>query len=277
MTGFRPELERKPAVAGRFYPGTEEGLAREVETHLRAAIAPQPALAMIGPHAGFTYSGSILGETYARVEVPDRVIIMCPNHTGMGVRRSLWAGGAWRLPGGDLSIDEQLARRVAVHAGLQPDLDAHVAEHAIEVHLPFLRAQNPGARIVPIVLAGLRLDDCREVGRGLAAAIRETREAGGGEVLIVASTDMSHYVSAQTAAHLDGMALERVQALDPAGLYETVREQEISMCGFIPTTCALVAALELGATQAELVRYGHSGETSGDHDRVVGYAGLLVT
>lgn len=237
---------------------------------------PEPAIAMMGPHAGYVYSGAILGETYARVKVPGRVIVMCPNHTGLGVRRSLWAGGAWQLPGAEIEIDVALAERVRVAARLEPDLDAHLREHAIEVHLPFLHHQNPDARIVPIVLAGLRLEDCREVGQGLARAIRDTKAADGDDVLIVASTDMSHYVSADAARRLDSMALERVEALDPEGLYETVRAHDISMCGFIPTTCALFAALELGATTAELVRYGNSGEASGDFSRVVGYAGVVV-
>jgi AmmeMemoRadiSam system protein B len=210
------------------------------------------------------------------VVVPERVIVLCPNHTGMGVRRSLWAGGAWRLPGGAIEVDGELAARVRRRARLEPDLDAHVAEHAIEVHLPFLRHRNASARIVPIVLAGLSLAECREVGEGLARAIAETRAQHGGDVLLVASTDMSHYVPADEARALDGLALARVEALDPGGLYEVVRARDISMCGFIPTTCALFAARALGATRAELVRYGNSGDVSGDHERVVGYAGVVV-
>jgi AmmeMemoRadiSam system protein B len=191
------------------------------------------------------------------------------------VRRSLWAGGAWALPGDEVPIDTGLADRVAERAGLERDREAHLHEHAIEVHLPFVRRCNPDARVVPIVLAGLNVDECRELGLGLAAAVRESR-ARGEAVLLVASTDMSHYVTAETARRLDTLALERVLALDPAGLHATVRRHQISMCGFVPTTCVLFAALELGATRAELVRYGHSGETSGDLQRVVGYAGLVL-
>ena len=130
----------------------------------------------------------------------------------------------------------------------------------------------PAVPSLSVTLAGLSLAECREVGEGLAEVVRASEEP----VLLVASTDMSHYISADEAATLDGMALARVQALDPEGLYRTVRSHQISMCGVLPTTAALFAARALGASQAELVRYGNSGEQSGDHDRVVGYAGVLV-
>lgn len=259
-------------MAGRFYPADPGRLSEAVEHLMVGEAVPQRAVVAIGPHAGYVYSGSILGQTYARVEVPERVIVMCPNHTGLGVRRSLWSGGAWRLPTGEIRIDETLARLCLTHAHLQPDRQAHRHEHAIEVHLPFLLARNPGVRIVPVVLADLDVDACREVGEGLARAVRQ----GGGDVLIAASTDMSHYLSAEAARAKDQLALERIQAMDPEGLHRTVREHDISMCGYVPTTCALFAARSLGASSATLVRYGTSGDASGDFDRVVGYAGLTV-
>lgn len=264
--------EREPAVAGRFYPGEASRLRQEVEALLGPAVEPRPALALVGPHAGYVYSGSILGQTYARVVVPRRVVLMCPNHTGLGVPRSLWSGGGWRLPVGTVPVDEALGRALRQHCGAEPDRAAHLREHALEVHLPFALARQPALRIAALCLAGLALEECREIGEGLARVVRESDEP----VLLVASTDMSHYVSADQAARLDGMALARVEALDPEGLYRTVRSHRISMCGVLPTTVALFAARELGATEAERVRYGHSGERSGDHERVVGYAGVLV-
>jgi AmmeMemoRadiSam system protein B len=219
------------------------------------------------------FSGAILGETYAPVEIPGRVLIMCPNHTGRGVRRSLWSGGAWQLPGGDVEIDEELTERLAQDGKLTLDLMAHLYEHSIEVHLPFLRARRPDVRIAPVCLGTLSVEDCRELGESIAATIKGLGE----DVLVAASTDMSHYISAERAHELDTLALERAQALDPAGLHAVVREKNISMCGYIPTTVALFAALALDAKNVELVRYGSSGEASGDYDRVVGYAGLIVT
>jgi hypothetical protein len=209
-----------------------------VGQYLRDDAPPAPATVLIGPHAGYVYSGAILGRTYARVRVPEHVIIMCPNHTGIGARRSLWSGGPWTTPAGEVPIDEALAQRCCDEAGLEPDLAAHRSEHAIEVHLPFIRASNPDARIVPIVLAGLDVAACRAVGEGLARAVRQTE----GDVLIVASTDMSHYLPANEAEARDRLALARIEAMDPEGLHATVREHDISMCGYIPTTCALFAA-----------------------------------
>ena len=263
-------MDRGSAVAGRFYPGDPARLEEEVRGYLGPPRA-QAALAVIGPHAGYVYSGAILGETYAEVAVPDTVVIMCPNHTGMGVRRSCWHRGRWLLPGGPIDIDEALADALIEHAGLQPDVDAHLREHAIEVHLPFVRALHPGVRIVPIVLGRLRAEDCVELGERIAETI-----AGRDDVLVAASTDMSHYLSATRAERLDAMAIERVLALDPMGLHNTVETHAISMCGYVPTTVALAAALSRGASAARLVRYGNSGERSGDFERVVGYAGFVI-
>jgi AmmeMemoRadiSam system protein B len=263
---------REPAVAGRFYPGDADGLRREVARLLGPAVVARPALALVGPHAGYVYSGAILGQTWARVAVPPRVVLMCPNHTGRGVPRSLWPGGGWRLPTGVVPVDEALGEALVQRCGARLDRAAHLHEHALEVHLPFALARQPDLRIAALCLAGLELEECREVGEGLAEVVRGSDEP----VLLVASTDMSHYIPAAEAAVLDGMALACMQALDPEGLYRTVRGHRISMCGVLPTTVALFAARALGASEAELVRYGHSGERSGDHAKVVGYAGMLV-
>jgi AmmeMemoRadiSam system protein B len=263
--------ERVPVVAGRFYPGDAEELADDVAKRMGTCTA-RPAIAIVGPHAGYVYSGSIAAETWARVDVPQRVILLCPNHTGLGVRCSMWSGGAWRIPGTRLAIDVELRDALAVHTELELDAAAHLREHAIEVHLPMLAARRPDARIVPICLGRLDAARCRTLGEGLARAIASVDEP----VLVVASTDMSHYIPADVAAELDGHALARLLALDPDGLHRVVERERISMCGYVPTTVALSCALARGATSATLVRYGHSGEASGDHERVVGYAGAIV-
>lgn len=262
---------RMPAVAGRFYPGDAARVAAEIDERM-GTPQPAPALVLVGPHAGWMYSGSIAGETWAKVDVPARVILLCPNHTGMGVLASMWAGGAWAIPGGRLEIDVELRDALLAETALELDDDAHLREHAIEVHLPFLAARRADARIVPICLARLSVPECRALGDGIARAIA----AVGGDVLVVASTDMSHYVSAAVAAERDELALARVLALDPAGLHAVVERERISMCGYVPTTVALFTAQARGSSTASLVRYGHSGEASGDFERVVGYAGVIV-
>jgi AmmeMemoRadiSam system protein B len=280
LLGYSALVEpvREPAVAARFYPSEPERLRSSVGVYLgNPGPNPVEARAVVAPHAGYVYSGKIAGETYAKVSVPRVVFVLCPNHTGFGVKRSLWPKGHWRLPGFDVPVDEELAASALEHAKLTEDHLAHVREHAIEVHLPFLYALRSDVRIVPLCLAGLAFAECEEVGRGIARAISDFERAHAERVMIVASTDMSHYISADEARVLDRMAIDRVRQLDAEGLYTTVKREEISMCGYIPTTVALVAARELGSVRAELVRYGNSGETSGNFDEVVGYAGLYIS
>lgn len=264
---------RAPAVAGRFYPASPAQVRAQAEELLHAPVAGRRCFGALLPHAGWIYSGAIAGATLAQVAVPKSVVVLCPNHTGRGVRRSVWASGAWRIPGATVPIDEELARRIARHAHLVDDHDAHLQEHAIEVQLPLLHALRPDVAIVPICLGRLAIDECRDLGEGLSRAVREHGEQ---DVMVIASSDMSHYVPADFARKQDELALERVLAMDPEGLHRTVEENEISMCGYVPTTVALCAGVALGARRAELVRYGNSGERSGDFDQVVGYAGALL-
>lgn len=278
-----PELRRAPAVAGRFYPGEARALRRELDRCLTPAAEPVRARMLLAPHAGWLYSGELAGKTWSHVHVEERVLLLCPNHTGRGARRSLWPGGAWDTPEGPVAVAADLTAALLRHAGeargrpgLQADTAAHLHEHAIEVHLPLLRARNPAAEIAAVCLGGLDLDGCRALGEGVAAAIRELEAGAPIRVLLAASSDMSHYISADQAAARDRLALARVLALDPAGLYDTVARHDISMCGVLPTTVALFAALALGATRAELVGYTHSGRVTGDLGRVVGYAGAIV-
>jgi AmmeMemoRadiSam system protein B len=182
--------------------------------------------------------------------------------------------GTWLMPGGPVDIDTALACAICRGNDLvEDDPLAHRHEHSLEVQIPFLRARNPRLRIVPITLSRLSLNECLELGGIVARAVK----GHGGPVLIVASSDMSHYEPREQAAAKDQLAIDRILALDPRGLLTTVVENRITMCGVIPVTAAMAAALELGAEKAELVRYTDSGETSGDTERVVGYAGVVIS
>ena len=264
---------RPAAVAGRFYPGDEARIDAALREMVPLCESPVAASAVLAPHAGWVYSGAIAAETYARVLVPRCVVILCPNHTGLGAARALYERGGFALPGGSVPIHESAAQALQQHCALTPDTRAHAREHAIEVQLPILRHRQPDLQIVPIVLGRLSLEDCLEFGKGLARALEGLDEPA----LVVASTDMSHYLPAERARTLDQCALDRVLALDPEGLYRVVIEKEISMCGFIPSTVALSAALARGAKRASLVRYANSGDVSGDYEAVVGYAGVVVS
>jgi len=266
---------RAPAVADRFYPGNPEHLQSTLDS-LVPVVAEQDkkkALAVIMPHAGYLYSGATAGATISRVQTPETVLIMGPNHHGTGAALAL-STEDWRMPLGAAPIDRPLATALLEHSSvIVADHEAHLFEHSIEVQIPFLQQVQKRLKIVPLVLSHIAYDLCRTAARELAAAIGKHPQP----VLMVASSDMSHYESRQQASRKDQMAIDRILALDPQGLYDTVHGKRISMCGVVPAVIALLAALELGATQAELVRYTDSGEASGDTSQVVGYAGLVIS
>jgi len=266
---------RSPAVAGQFYPGSEASLVQTLK-NLVPGIQPEErkqALAVVSPHAGYIYSGGVAGETFGQVQVPENVIILGPNHTGQGAPVALMDQGAWDMPMGQVPVNKELAVQIAKKSPLvEIDDVAHRFEHSLEVQVPFLQYMQKDLTIAPIVVSHVSYETCAAVGHGLAAAIKDF----GKPVLIVASTDMTHYESRQSASAKDGLALDRIRALDPEGLYNTVVGKRISMCGIMPTAVTLIAALALGAKKAELIRYTDSGETSGDTAHVVGYAGFVI-
>lgn len=266
---------RSAVVADRFYPGNPTALSG----FLRQAVPAIPlaekreAIAVISPHAGYVYSGGVAGETIARVQIPGTVVILGPNHHGRGAPLAVGTED-WRMPLGEVAIDLDLARRILDGSKVfRQDETAHDYEHSLEVQVPFLQYCNSAVRIVPVVVSHVPYQVCEEAAGELARAIREF----GRPVLLVASTDMTHYESRQEAARKDRLALDRIIALDPGGLYDTVIGKRISMCGIMPTTIVLLAAMKLGAREARLVRYTDSGEASGDTSQVVGYAGLIIS
>ncbi|RUM90289.1 MAG: AmmeMemoRadiSam system protein B [Thermodesulfatator sp.] len=264
---------RRPAVANQFYDGDPVRLRAELSRLIPTTAHAKPALAAVSPHAGYIYSGHVAGAVFSRVTVPEYVIVMGPNHTGYGSYAEIMTEGVWQMPLGDVPIASDLADLILSRSNiLQEGYQSHLYEHSLEVQIPFLQYLQPDLHIVPICLGPLDLESCLEIGRAVAAAIK----AFSMPVLIVASTDMSHYVTADTAKEMDTLAIKRILALDPQGLYTTVKENGISMCGYIPTTIALEASNLLGAKQAELIKYANSGEINGDYNRVVGYAGLAI-
>jgi len=264
-------MNRMPAVAGQFYPGTASGLSRALLALTREVKGRSPAIAVVVPHAGYVYSGAVAGEVFSSVLVPKRAVLFCPNHTGIGEDAAVMSHGGWRMPWGDVPIDEELAARLkSASPLLHEDASAHAGEHSLEVQLPFLHRFRPDVRIVPVALGRLSLEECRDLGENVADAIALDPE----RPLLVASSDMSHYVPDAVARKKDQLAIDRMLALDPEGLYRTVRTERISMCGVLPATVVLFAARRLGATSARLIRYATSGDVSRDFDQVVGYAGL---
>jgi MEMO1 family protein len=266
---------RSPAVAGRFYPSDPKELARQI-----AAFAPPAASAgkivaraCVVPHAGYIYSGHVAGAVYFSLEIPARCILLGPRHYPRGEAMAILSLGSWRTPLGDAAIDAGLAAELMQACSrLREDAVAHEREHSLEVQVPFLQRLAPEFRFVPVVLGADRYPLLEELGHAVAKVVAAQKE----RVLVIASTDMNHYESDALTRVKDGRAIERIVALDPRGLYDTVRGEGITMCGYAATTVMLVAMRDLGAEKAELVRYATSGDITGEREEVVGYAGLIV-
>jgi MEMO1 family protein len=264
---------RHPAVAGRFYSRDPDTLMADVQSYISPRQETVPVLGCVVPHAGYIYSGHVAGAVYARLYVPHRCILLCPNHTGMGRPLSIVSDGAWETPLGSVPIDSALAGKLKQRFSLlSEDTAAHRTEHAAEVQLPFLQACRPDLMFVPIALGTGQF----EILETLGAAMAEVVGAQDERVLIIASSDMNHYENDQVTRIKDHKAIERILTLDPRGLFDVVMNENISMCGFGPTIAMLTAAKRLGATSAELIKYATSGDVSGDREMVVGYAGVAV-
>jgi len=273
---------RPPAVSGRFYPSDPAELRATVATLLadaRSAVRPsdRPAVGVIAPHAGYIYSGRTAAAVFAQVTIPGLVIILAPNHTGLSDAEggvSLWEAGAFRTPLGDVPIEAELAQALLeISRGVvSVDHEAHRAEHAVEVELPFLQMLRSDVRIVPLVLAWDSWEPARQLGDILARLVRAAAEP----VLLLASSDLNHYEPAAVSEAKDARALEAVTALDGEELLARCKRERISMCGRAPAAAVIAAARALGATRADVVDYRHSGWVSGDNVRVVGYAGVVI-
>jgi AmmeMemoRadiSam system protein B len=263
---------RKAIYAGTWYPDTKA----EILKFLNPKTKPARALGCLCPHAGWIYSGKVAGLVYSLIQPAELYILIGPNHTGAGAAVSVFPEGEWETPLGNLEVDEKVAASITkAFPKAVLDTEAHLNEHSIEVQLPFIKLLNAKAKIVPICLGDYSTETCKR----LASAIFKTIEADklSAKTLLVASSDMSHYVSADEAKTKDNMAIKNILDLDAAGLLETVRKNDISMCGSGPASVVISATNELGAKKAALVSYTNSGYVSGDFGQVVAYAGIIIT
>jgi AmmeMemoRadiSam system protein B len=267
-------LKRNPAVAGYFYPQQRESLKSVLDRMIDPSREKRKAISVIAPHAGFEYSGPVAGAVFSSVQLPKVFVILGPNHRNVKSRFAIMKEGTWQTPFGEVPINFGLASAIATRFDqVSDDSDAHEHEHSLEVQLPFIQYIRENFSIVPISIAyQASYEELEELGHAIAEAIQSQKE----DVLIVASTDMSHYVSQEEAETKDTMAIEKIKRLDPKGLYDVVSRENISMCGYQPTTATIVASLDLGATQAELIKYQTSGEVTKNFQEVVGYAGIRI-
>ncbi len=266
---------RRPYVSGYFYPNKPDRLKKTLLGFIDKKSEKKKAKCLVSPHAGFEYSGSVAGAVYSSAKIPDKIVLLGPSHRGIQAHFGIMGDGFWETPLGKTPVDTDLTSRILETCSfVSEDEQGHAFEHSLEVQLPFLQIFNESVSIVPICISYLAsFDSLESLGKAVAAAIRDLSD----EVLIVASTDMSHQVSQETAKKKDFLAIEKVLNLDAAGLYEVVQKQRISMCGFQATTASLIAACDLGAKKAELIKYRTSGDVTGDYQNVVGYAGIRIS
>jgi AmmeMemoRadiSam system protein B len=266
--------QREPIVAGQFYPADPGDLRKLIVSYAAEPENVLEAKAVVVPHAGYVYSGTVAGKVFSSVRLPGRVILLGPNHTGRGAALALAPGGSWRTPLGAVSIDAEINRDLLAECpGLQEDPSAHLGEHSLEVQIPFLQVLQPDFRFSAICVRTADFAALETLGRAMARVIKASKES----VLLVASSDMTHYEPAEEAARQDRFAIDRMLKVDPQGLYRVVIERDISMCGFAPTVAVLAACRDLGASSGQLIRYTNSGEAGGDYRSVVAYAGIAIT
>lgn len=270
---------RHPAVAGQFYPAENEALSQELARYFAPAPTPgetefTDAIACLAPHAGYMFSGHVAGAVYRRLPARASYIVLGPNHFGYGDPLAVMSEGSWLTPLGEVPLSRSLAALVRESCpALSEDRQAHAREHSLEVQIPFLQHGGRTFSLLPIAVGVGDYPTLERLGHAVARAV----EVSADPVLIVASSDLNHYEPDEITRVIDKKAIDRLLALDPSGLHETVMRERISMCGFGPAVAMLVAALDLGARRAELIKYATSADMGGPRERVVGYAGIVVT
>lgn len=264
---------RPAAVAGRFYPSDARSLEKQID-ELTAPAAPKiSVLGCIVPHAGYAYSGLVAGAVYNSIELPSRFLLLGPRHYPQGARFAILSEGSWETPLGAARLDSTLAAELKnAFPLLREDAIAHAPEHSLEVQLPFLLRLVGDFTFAPVLIGSDRFEALETLGHAVASVVKAQKD----RVMILGSSDMNHHESDAVTRVKDRKAIDAILALDARRLYDTVRREEISMCGYAPTVALLTAARDLGASKANLVRYATSADVTGDADDAVGYAGITV-
>lgn len=264
---------REPVVAGQFYPEDARELRESIKKMAGKAVPKTDAVGLVAPHAGYVYSGPVAAAVFSRINIPETCVIIGPNHTGNGSEFSILTEGIWKTPLGDVQIDTDLGKKIlGASKYLQEDFVAHQFEHSVEVQVPFLQYFRGDIKVVPVVLGVADTNVYEVIGKEIARAIRESNK----KVIIIASSDMTHYEPEEAARNKDNHAIESILKLNAKKLSQRVHREHISMCGLAPVAVLLAAVKALGNGGAELVKYQTSGEITGDKSSVVGYAGIVI-
>jgi len=272
---------RRPAVSGMFYAGTARELEEQIEWCYKHELGPgvipqvnneglRKIVAIVVPHAGYYYSGPVAAHAYKELAddgIFDTAVILGPNHTGYGYPVSVWMGAAWDTPLGEVEINKTLAQSL-LGGIIRADETAHIYEHSIEVQLPWLQYLYKNIKIVPITMLVQDIETARTVGKVISQA--------DSNLILIASSDFTHYEPHPVAVEKDGSVIEAIVALDEEELYKRCECLNCTMCGYGPVASVLMAAKEMKAKKARLLKYATSGDTSGDFSRVVGYASIVI-
>ena len=270
---------RKPAVAGAFYPADSTRLKAEITDYLGRVDVDRSArdiVALVAPHAGYMYSGPVAAYAYRQVQgkTYDTVVVISPSHREYFDFSSVFHGEAYETPLGRVPVVGEVVSELSEvgERSVKASGEGHLysAEHALEVHLPFLQVALGNFRLVPIVMGSQERESCQALGRALAKVL------AGRKALIVASTDLSHFHDQNSAESLDSLVIDHIGAFDPDGLLDDVERRKCEACGAGPMAAAMYAARALGAKKAENLHYATSGETSGNYVQVVGYTAGII-
>lgn len=271
---MKETIVREPKVAGQFYPATAESLHKQIEAFTDKQAKKKDVAACMLPHAGYLYSGYVATQTVSRINIKDRVILLGPNHTGTGEAFSIMSEGAWRTPLGEVGIDQELAKCILSNSDYLCDCSsAHADEHSLEVELPILQYFRKDFKIVPIAFLSDELDTLKKIGKEIATCLIENKVRD--SVLILASSDMTHYESKTQAERKDRLALDAILGMDEDKLFKTIIDHKISMCGYAPVAVMLCMLKAFGVKNGQLIKYQTSAEATHDTSSVVGYAGAV--
>lgn len=278
-------MKRKPAVAGYFYESDENLLRERIKWCYTHPVGPgriptklgdkRSIKGLISPHAGYEFSGPVAAFSYLELAedgVPETVLILCPNHTGMGSGLSTMTEGSWLTPLGEVPIDTEFAEKlVSNYPLLDDEPSAHLREHSCEVQLPFLQELGQDFKLVPICMMMQDLETSQELGRAIAATVDELDR----DMVIIASTDFTHQMPHEVAEAQDAKVLEAIETFDEEEMIKRIITNNVTMCGYGPVATTMAASKAMGARDARILKYATSGDTSGNYTSVVGYGSAL--
>lgn len=273
---------RQPAVAGSFYPGEPSRLAKMIAEMLAKTEKPSipgDIIGLIAPHAGYIYSGPVAAYAYKAIQGMEYsdVIVIAPCHVEAFAGAAVYPGDAYATPLGDVEINKELSRKITSYSKLVKlseqghQFSYRGGEHSLEVQLPFLQTMLEDFRLVAVVMGGQDMQTCKGLAESITKACQDRND-----ILIVATTDLSHYHDYGTAVELDSRVVELVNSYDYNQLFEELRQQKVEACGGGPMVALMMAAEKLGAGDVEVVKYANSGDVTGDKSAVVGYLSAVI-